>query len=47
MLTPPRSAFGAPPQGGDASGPAEPDPRRPRDAAIVVLGAASTKMKLS
>jgi NAD(P)-dependent dehydrogenase (short-subunit alcohol dehydrogenase family) len=26
---PPRSAFGAPPQGGDASGPAEPAPRRP------------------
>ena len=26
---PPRSAFGAPPQGGDAGGPAEPDPRRP------------------
>ncbi len=26
---PPRSAFGAPPQGGNASGPAEPDPRRP------------------
>jgi len=25
----PRSAVGAPPQGGDASGPAEPDPRRP------------------
>ena len=29
MNTPPRSAFGAPPQGGAASGPAEPDPRRP------------------
>jgi multicomponent Na+:H+ antiporter subunit F len=29
----PRSAFGAPPQGGDASGPAEPDPRRPLDSA--------------
>jgi urea transport system permease protein len=28
-MTPPRSAFGAPPQGGVASGPAEPDPRRP------------------
>ena len=27
--THPRSAFGAPPQGGAASGPAEPDPRRP------------------
>ena len=39
----PRSAFGAPPQGGAASGPAEPDPRRPLDAtdaaeSIVVLG---------
>ena len=28
-MTPPRSAFGAPPQGGAASRPAEPDPRRP------------------
>jgi urea transport system permease protein len=27
-MTPPRSAAGAPPQGGDASGPAKPDPRR-------------------
>jgi multicomponent Na+:H+ antiporter subunit F len=27
----PRSAFGAPPQGGDARGPAEPDPQRPLD----------------
>jgi branched-chain amino acid transport system permease protein len=27
-LTHPRCAFGAPPQGGDAGGPAEPDPRR-------------------
>ena len=27
-LDPPRSAFGAPPQGGAASGPAEPVPRR-------------------
>ena len=25
----PRSGFAAPPQGGDASGPAKPDPRRP------------------
>jgi len=31
-MTHPRSAFGAPPQGGDASGPAKPDPRRPLDA---------------
>jgi len=28
-VTHPRSAFGAPPQGGAPSGPAEPDPRRP------------------
>ncbi len=28
-MTPPRSAFGAPPQGGAPSGPAKPDPRRP------------------
>jgi 3-deoxy-D-manno-octulosonate 8-phosphate phosphatase (KDO 8-P phosphatase) len=27
-MNPPRSAFGAPPQGGAAGGPAEPDPRR-------------------
>ena len=27
-MTHPRSAFGAPPQGGAAGGPAEPDPRR-------------------
>jgi len=26
---PPRSAFGASPRGGGASGPAKPDPRRP------------------
>ena len=32
-LAPPRSAFGAPPQGGDPSGPAEPDPPRPLDGA--------------
>jgi hypothetical protein len=30
--SPPRSACGAPPQGGAASGPAKPVPRRPRDA---------------
>ena len=29
MNAPPRSAFGAPPQGGGASGPAKPDPRPP------------------
>jgi len=32
MNEPPRCAFGAPPQGGAASGPAEPVPRRPLDA---------------
>lgn len=32
---PPRSASGAPPQGGAASGPAEPDPRRPLGGAAV------------
>ena len=32
-MTPPRSAFGAPPQGGGAGGPAEPDPRRLLDRA--------------
>jgi hypothetical protein len=34
-MTPPRSAFGAPPQGGAASGPAKPDPRRPRGRAAL------------
>ena len=33
-MTPPRSAFGAPPQGGAASGPAKPVPRRPLEWAI-------------
>ena len=32
-MTPPRDTFGVPPQGGAASGPAEPDPRRPLDGA--------------
>jgi hypothetical protein len=30
-MVPPRSAFGAPPQGGAPSGPAKPAPRRPLD----------------
>jgi len=30
-MTPPRNAFGVPPQGGAASGPAQPDPRPPLD----------------
>ena len=33
-MTPPRSAFGAPPQGGAASSPAKPAPRRPLDGGI-------------
>ena len=42
-MVPPRSAFGAPPQGGAAGGPAEPDPRRQlgRVAGIVVLALCS------
>ena len=36
-MTPPRSAFVAPPQGGNASGPAEPDPRRLLDGAAATL----------
>ncbi|WP_127996780.1 sigma-54-dependent transcriptional regulator [Piscinibacter defluvii] len=35
--THPRSAFGAPPRGGAAGGPAEPDPRRPLDPAEELL----------
>ncbi len=37
-MTPPRSAFGAPPQGGVAGGPAQPDPRRPLDGSTVPPG---------
>src|SRR5512147_2252051 len=49
-VDPPRSAFGAPPQGGAAGGPAKPDPRRPLDGAragaallicVVLMGCAS------
>jgi len=36
-MTHPRSAYGAPPQGGAPSGPAEPDPRRLLDSAAKVL----------
>ncbi|MBC7726196.1 MAG: hypothetical protein H7242_01050, partial [Microbacteriaceae bacterium] len=35
-LTPPRSTFGAPPQGGDPTGPAEPVPGRLLDAPALV-----------
>jgi urea transport system ATP-binding protein len=34
---PPRSGFAAPPQGGDAGGPAEPDPRRPLDRPLLCV----------
>lgn len=34
-MVPPRSAFGAPPQGGAASGPAKPVPRRPLGPAFI------------
>jgi urea transport system ATP-binding protein len=36
-VSPPRSAFGAPPQGGAAGGPEEPDPRRPLGNAAPIL----------
>ena len=36
-VVPPRSAFGAPPQGGAASGPAEPVPRRPLGGAAAAV----------
>jgi integrase/recombinase XerD len=35
-LTPPRSAFRAPPQGGAAGGPAKPDPRRPLEGTATI-----------
>jgi antitoxin CptB len=33
-MTPPRSAFGAPPQGGAANGPAKPDPQLPHEKSL-------------
>jgi hydroxymethylpyrimidine kinase/phosphomethylpyrimidine kinase/thiamine-phosphate diphosphorylase len=42
----PRSAFGAPPQGGAASGPAEPDPRRPLDGSRVAALARETHSEM-
>ena len=36
-MVPPRSAFGASPQGGDTSGPAEPDPRCPLDDGTCIM----------
>jgi branched-chain amino acid transport system ATP-binding protein len=36
-VNPPRIAFGAPPRGGIASGPAKPDPRRSLDAPVYAL----------
>ena len=45
-MTHPRSAFGAPPQGGAASEPAEPDPRQPLDApGTVVLSASNLSVR--
>ena len=38
-MTPPRSAFGAPPQGGAASGPAKPAPRLPLEGRACACGA--------
>jgi hypothetical protein len=35
-MPPPRSAFGAPPQGGAPSGPAEPVPRRLLDVGLAL-----------
>jgi hypothetical protein len=35
----PRSGFAAPPRGGDASGPAKPDPRRPLDVPNTAIAA--------
>jgi [NiFe] hydrogenase assembly HybE family chaperone len=43
-MSPPRSACGAPPQGGDASGRAEPDPRRSLGPAITLRGAALERL---
>ncbi len=37
MNTPPRSAFGAPPEGGNPGGPAEPDPRRSLEGGVAAL----------
>ena len=37
-MTHPRSAFGAPPQGGAAIGPAEPDPRRLLEGSATAVG---------
>jgi len=36
-MTPPRNASGAPPQGGAASGPAKPVPRRPLEGGVAAL----------
>jgi len=43
-VAPPRSAFGAPPKGGAASGPAEPVPRRPLDDASPLADAYGTPL---
>ncbi len=46
-MTPPRSAIGAPPQGGTASGPAEPVPRRSLDRFVAIAGRASERRALT
>ena len=47
IMTPPRSAFGAPPQGGAASGPAKPDPRRPLDGPLLQIDRLSVRFGTS
>jgi maltose/maltodextrin transport system permease protein len=42
MMTHPRSGFAAPPQGGVASGPAKPAPRRPRGWASTIVAIATS-----
>ncbi|GEM_PF-38429 len=44
-MTPPRSAFGAPPQGGASSGPAEPDPRLLLDASDLLNARSLSKLR--
>src|SRR5206468_2146900 len=47
LMTHPRSAFGAPPQGGDTSGPAKPDPRCPHEGSATELARALASRELS
>ena len=46
-MTHPRSGFAAPPQGGAASGPAKPDPRRPHGSTSVIDTAQITGLVLA